>query len=112
TIPQRKLTHYIRPMLATSTDQAFDKEDWVFEIKWDGYRAIAELNGSDVKLYSRNGLSFEHSYPALYDALAQLNLHAVLDGEIVALDKNGMPDFQALQYYAAEEAPLVYQVFD
>lgn len=99
-------------MLATATDKPFDSEDWIFEIKWDGYRAIAEIDKISVKLYSRNGLSFEHTYPGIFHALSQLKINAVLDGEIIALNKNGMPDFQALQYYSTEEAPLVYQVFD
>ncbi|HTN45728.1 MAG TPA: DNA ligase D [Flavipsychrobacter sp.] len=110
--PQRKLTNYIKPMLASTTDEAFDGENWIFEIKWDGYRAIAEVDRSNVKLYSRNGLSFENTYPVIFDALSQLKIRAVLDGEIVAMNKNGLPDFQALQYHATEEAALVYQVFD
>ncbi|HEX8677869.1 MAG TPA: hypothetical protein VF700_11645, partial [Segetibacter sp.] len=54
---ERELEDYIPAMLAKETDRPFSKEDWIFEIKWDGYRAIAEVNNKDVKLYSRKGIS-------------------------------------------------------
>src|SRR5688572_17539365 len=56
--PGRKLDQYIVPMLASLGDGPFDNKDWIFELKWDGYRAIAEVDKKNVKLYSRNGLSF------------------------------------------------------
>jgi bifunctional non-homologous end joining protein LigD len=101
-------------MLAKLHDKAFDRDDWIFEIKWDGYRAIAELNGSKSRLYSRNGLSFEASYPIVFDELKKIKQKIVLDGEIVALDENGMPSFQLLQQYGqnSESTNLVYYVFD
>lgn len=98
-------------MLAKETKKPFNNKDWIFEIKWDGYRAIAELNGNHVKLYSRNGNSLDNSYPILVHELKKMNIHAVLDGEIVALDKKGVPSFQLLQDYAHDQ-PLVYNVFD
>jgi len=107
----RKLQNYIRPMLAKERDSAFDDKDWIFEIKWDGYRAIAEVNNKDVQLYSRNGLIFNNSYPLIVDALSKLNINAVLDGELVALDQKGLPNFQLLQHYDGE-CPLIYYVFD
>lgn len=100
-------------MLATLYDSPFDRKDWIFEIKWDGYRAIAELEGNNVKLYSRNGLSFAAKYPGIYDALCNMDMHMTLDGEIVALDDKGKPDFQLLQQYEPNgNVPLVYYVFD
>ena len=54
----KKVNGFIKPMLAKETDKAFDNKDWLFEIKWDGYRAIAEKNEKEILLYSRNGLSF------------------------------------------------------
>jgi bifunctional non-homologous end joining protein LigD len=62
----RKLSDYIPAMLAKDTDTPFSHEDWIYEIKWDGYRAIAEVNKGDVKLYSRNGNSFIANYPSIY----------------------------------------------
>jgi len=103
-----------KPMLATATTKAFDNDDWLFEIKWDGYRAVAYLSGNDVNLMSRNLQSFNQQFSAIYKELKKLNLNAVLDGEIVALDDNGNPDFQVLQNYLkhTQSARLVYYVFD
>jgi bifunctional non-homologous end joining protein LigD len=108
-----KIKQYIQPMLASLTGEPFDDKNWLFEIKWDGYRAISELDGKDVKLYSRNGISFLPLYPAVAEALASLKLNAVLDGEIVVLDKKGKSDFQNLQQFALSAgSSLVYLVFD
>jgi bifunctional non-homologous end joining protein LigD len=109
----RKLSHFIHPMLAKESVSAFSDKEWVYEIKWDGYRAIAEVNKKNVSLYSRNGNTFNESYPIVVDALQKLNIKAILDGEIVALDENGMPKFQFLQDYGNDQSyPLVYYVFD
>jgi bifunctional non-homologous end joining protein LigD len=100
-------------MLASETDQAFDDEDWVFEIKWDGYRAIAEKNRSGISLYSRNGLNFLHTYAPVAEELKRIEPDAIIDGEIVVLNEEGNPDFQLLQHYADnKERPLQYYVFD
>jgi bifunctional non-homologous end joining protein LigD len=108
-----KLQHYVRPMLATETKEAFSDDQWIYEIKWDGYRAIAELKGSTVRLYSRNGLSFNETYPQIAEALGKLKLNAVLDGEIVALDDKGRPHFQLLQQFKENpQTVLQFQVFD
>jgi len=111
--PTRKLGDYIPAMLAKETDTPFSKKDWIYEIKWDGYRAIAEVNKADVKLYSRNGNSFLSNYPDVVDALSKLKLNAVLDGEIVVLNEDGNPDFQKLQHIEEfRNYPLHYYVFD
>jgi bifunctional non-homologous end joining protein LigD len=109
----RKLQDYIPAMLAKETEEPFADGDWLYEIKWDGYRAIADLNKEDVALYSRNGNSFLATYPIVVNALKKLNLNAVLDGEIVVLDDDGNPSFQKLQHYAENtQYPLIYYVFD
>src|SRR5205807_10109815 len=103
----------VRPMLATPVAKPFDHPDWLFEIKWDGYRAIAEVDKSRVRLYSRKQLSFEDRYPAIVASLAKLGHEAVLDGEVVVLDEAGKPQFQLMQnYQKAHKGTLVYQVFD
>jgi bifunctional non-homologous end joining protein LigD len=108
-----KVPDFIAPMLATLTDHPFDDKDWLYEIKWDGYRAVAEVSGKNVKLYSRNGISFLPLYPQLAKSLAKLNIKAVIDGEIVVLDRNGRSDFQNLQQFDnADGSSLVYLVFD
>lgn len=108
-----KLTTYIKPMLAQIHDQPFDDADWIFEIKWDGYRAVAEVGKNVMKLYSRNGLSFLGLYPKVADELKKIDEEVALDGEIVVLNKNGKPDFQKLQQYDHNPSlPIQYQVFD
>lgn len=99
-------------MLAKLHDRPFDDPDWIFEIKWDGYRAIAETGSRGQRLYSRNGLSFEEYYPDIFEALRTIRTRAVIDGEIVALNEDGLPSFQLLQNEGTQGAPLCYYVFD
>ncbi len=98
-------------MLAKETDIPFSDAGWIFEIKWDGYRAIAEVNKKEVLLYSRNGNTFNDSYPVVVEALAKLNITAVLDGEVIVVDEDGKSNFQLLQHYEGS-FPLEYRVFD
>lgn len=110
---ERKYKHFIVPMMAKLHEKPFDDPNWIFEIKWDGYRAVADLADKEVKLYSRNGLSFATKYPDVFNELKKIKKKVVLDGEIVALDEKGMPNFQLLQQYGDHpEAELVYYVFD
>lgn len=100
-------------MLAKETDEPFDDEGWLYEIKWDGYRAIAEITNDHIELYSRNGNNFKDHYPLLTDHLKKIKHEAVLDGEIVVLNEQGYPDFQKIQHYGDNtNFPLVYYVFD
>jgi len=109
----KRLPNFIKPMLASLHDKPFDDPNWIYEIKWDGYRAIAEINKKDIRLYSRNGISFKDDYPGIYEELHKIKKNVVIDGEIVALDKNGKPHFQLLQQYAKSgEVPVCYYVFD
>jgi bifunctional non-homologous end joining protein LigD len=109
----RKFTHYIKPMLAKLHDEPFSDPDWIYEIKWDGYRAIAEINKKEPRLYSRNGLSFKDDYPGIFEELKKIKKHVVLDGEIVALDAEGKPKFQLIQQYEmGGDVPICYYVFD
>jgi bifunctional non-homologous end joining protein LigD len=107
-----KVTEYISPMLATIHGEPFDDAGWIFEIKWDGYRAVAEA-GKQIRLYSRNGLSFERLYPIVVNELKKIKANAILDGEIVVLNENGRPDFQKLQQYDMHRhLPILYYAFD
>ena len=100
-------------MLATLADKAFDNKEFIFEVKWDGYRAIAEWDKEQIKFYSRNGLSFTDKFPSIVRALQKIKHNVVLDGEIVLLNSEGQPDFQELQHYDNhQEQNLVYYVFD
>jgi len=86
--------------------------DWLYEIKFDGYRALAFKDGKNVRLVSRNKNAFD--YPPLLEALKKLPAeHVILDGEIAALDEKGRSSFQLLQLFKSSEGiPLVYYVFD
>lgn len=108
-----KVKDPIRPMLASPDVRPFDDPDWVFEIKWDGYRAVAETGGKDLRLYSRNGLSFLEAYPDVVSELRTIRKRMVLDGEIVAINDRQRPDFQLLQHASQEPSThLIYYVFD
>lgn len=110
---REKLAHFIKPMLAKETDEVFDDAEWLFEIKWDGYRAISEIKDGDVKLYSRNGIVFNNQYPVVANALKKIKHDVVLDGEIVVLNEKGKSDFQKLQHYEDNtQFPICYYVFD
>ena len=103
----------IEPMLAKDTDHPFTDEDWVFEIKWDGYRAIAECGKNKILFYSRNGISFADKYPLVYNELKKIKTPMILDGEVVVFDENNKPSFQKLQHYEENKhLPIFYYVFD
>jgi bifunctional non-homologous end joining protein LigD len=100
-------------MLATLAAEPFDRRGWLFEVKWDGYRAIADVDRGRVNLYSRNHLSFINTFSPVVEDLHRLGHTAILDGEIVALDEAGCSRFQLLQNYRKTgQGRLVYYVFD
>lgn len=102
-----------KPALATLVDKPFNREDWLFEPKWDGYRAIAEVRKGKADLYSRNHISFNEDYPSVVNAVEKIAHNVVLDGEIVILNNKGVSDFQALQNYKnTGKGKLTYVAFD
>ncbi len=112
-VPVKPMPHGIQPMLATPVTKPFDHPDWIFEVKWDGYRAIAEIRDGSVSLYSRKGISFDKKYSPIAESLRKFGFDAVLDGEIVVVDGQGRPDFQGLQHYQdSGSGHLLYYVFD
>jgi bifunctional non-homologous end joining protein LigD len=130
------LPDFVRPMLATLTDGAFDDPDWLYEIKWDGYRVEAVVHQKGVSLWTRNRIDAATYFPDLAGPAEWIDAReAVVDGEVVALDPEGRPDFSLLQdrtglrgleaatgrrsrdvpHLSAEERkaiPLAYMVFD
>ena len=109
----KKVADFIKPMLAKETDTPFDDKNWIFEIKWDGYRAISEVKKDAIELYSRNGNSFNTTYPVVYNELKKIKHEVVLDGEIVIINEEGKSDFQKLQHYEDNtQYPICYYVFD
>jgi bifunctional non-homologous end joining protein LigD len=111
--PVKPMPHSIKPMLATLAKGPFDHQDWIFEVKWDGYRAVAEVRGKDSLLYSRNLIPLNKKFAPVVEALQKFGFDAVLDGEIVVVDDQGHPDFQVLQDYKKKgRGHLLYYVFD
>ena len=99
-------------MLATLTDAPFDDPEWIFEDKYDGFRMVSEIRGGKVALYSRNGKIISHSYVEVARALEGVQSDAVIDGELVAVGKDGVSHFQLLQNALRHEAKLLYCAFD
>lgn len=103
----------VQPMLATLVDKAFDKEGWTYEVKWDGYRAVAFMNNGIVELKSRNNKSFNAKYYPVFEALIHWGVNAVVDGEIVVVSRQGSANFNALQNWRSEaDGELLYYLFD
>jgi bifunctional non-homologous end joining protein LigD len=121
---EKPMPTVIHPMLATPTDQAFDNPDWLFEIKWDGYRAVAFIEDGRVRLTSRtqNDLTTQFSELGSLPRFVKAE-RAILDGEIAALDEEGRPSFSLMQQRTGfrsgkrrmprrEGVPVIYYAFD
>jgi len=103
----------LTPMLATLVDQPPAEEGWQYEVKWDGYRALAYLKKGKVEIRSRNNKSFNEKFYPVYNALQEWNIHAVVDGEIVVIDEKGQSSFSRLQNWRSEaDGQLIYYLFD
>jgi bifunctional non-homologous end joining protein LigD len=102
-----------RPMLAALADDLPSGGDWVYEVKWDGYRALGYVRGGEARLVSRNGNDLTQRFPDVAKALARAarSPECVVDGEVCALDERGRPSFSAMQQGKAG-TPIVYEVFD
>jgi bifunctional non-homologous end joining protein LigD len=98
------------PMSFNLKPEAFNHRDWQFEIKWDGFRALAYLDKGKVRLRSRNNMSLDRRFYPVKEALESFPLNAVLDGEIVLLNEKGCADFGGLM--SGRQGCLVYYVFD
>ncbi|HEY3130041.1 MAG TPA: non-homologous end-joining DNA ligase [Acidobacteriota bacterium] len=121
---RKPMPRHIAPMLATLVDEPFDSPQWMYELKYDGVRAMAYKTHNSVRMLSRNDLEMRDRFPEIADALAQLPVNeAILDGEIVAMDEGGRTSFQLLQprmhlrhradiEKRMEEIPVYFFVFD
>ncbi len=108
----RAKARFVEPMLLLRTERLPEGDDWLYEIKLDGYRALAIKSGGKLHLRSRNDNDFNARYPQIAKALAALPDETVIDGEIVALDELGKPSFNTLQNYGTAGAPLHFYAFD
>ncbi|HLP13369.1 MAG TPA: DNA ligase D [Flavobacteriales bacterium] len=102
-----------KPMLAKLSDEVVDNAGWIYEMKYDGYRALAKISKGKAELFSRNGNSFNKAYPSLIKELQKIKKDVILDGEIVIEDKKGISNFQLLQNYSTtKKGILKFYVFD
>ena len=120
----RSMPRTIQPMLATAVERPFDDPNWLFEIKWDGYRAVAFIDDGGVRLVSRNQNDLTAQYPELRDMPKFIKAkRAVVDGEVVALDEQGRPSFSLMQQRTGfrpgkprlpgrQGVPVIYYAFD
>jgi bifunctional non-homologous end joining protein LigD len=104
----------MKPMLATLVDEPFDDPDWVYEVKWDGYRALGfSLKNGDVQLLSRNNKQFNEKFYPIFELMQNWKMDIVVDGEILVINKEGVSNFGNLQNWRSEaDGELVYYVFD
>jgi bifunctional non-homologous end joining protein LigD len=110
-----KAPQFVQPMKATAVTELPKGDEWIYELKWDGYRALALKHANDVRLLSLKEKNLTSDFAAVAEAVRGVSvLTAVIDGEIVAVDTRGCPSFQALQNRAStgREWQIVYYAFD
>jgi ATP-dependent DNA ligase len=111
TLPHREAT-FIEPMECLAVTKLPEGPEWLYEIKLDGYRAVAINSKGKLSLVSRNRKSFNRQYPYIIEALSDLPENTVVDGEIVALHDSGRPDFSLLQHSRSQASRICYFIFE
>jgi len=107
-----KPNNILLPMLASATAAIFNDPDWLYELKWDGYRVLAHVSDKGVLLQSRNGINLNTKFIKLAEELEAIEHECILDGEVVVLDEAGVSKFGELQNYPDANGVLRYYVFD
>ncbi|AOM80961.1 DNA ligase D [Pedobacter steynii] len=104
----------MKPMLATLVDEPFDNPEWIYEVKWDGYRALGfSLKNGDVQLLSRNNKQFNEKFYPIFELMQSWKMDIAVDGEILVINDKGVSNFGHLQNWRSEaDGELVYYVFD
>jgi bifunctional non-homologous end joining protein LigD len=110
-LPKREAS-FVEPMECLSVSKLPEGLEWLWEIKLDGYRALAVKSGTGVTLFSRRGKSLNRQFPYIVEELTDLPAGTVVDGEVVAIDESGRPDFNLLQNFRAEASRIQYYIFD
>jgi bifunctional non-homologous end joining protein LigD len=104
---------FVQPMLPTLSKEPFSNPGWIFEPKWDGYRAICFVRNGEVRLVSRRRNDLTMKFPQFQSIVKSIKARtAVLDGEIVALDQKGIPHFEGLRASRSADFAIVYFAFD
>src|SRR5215472_16459427 len=110
-LPSRE-AGFVEPMECLAVSRLPEGPEWVYEIKLDGYRALAINSNGKLSLYSRRRKSFNRQYQHVFEELRDLPQNTVVDGEVVALDDLGRPDFNLLQHSRSQASRICYFVFD
>lgn len=111
--PKKASPWPVTPMFCTLSDQPFSREGWLFEIKWDGYRAIGAKKKDEIALYSRTGKDFLEKYRPVAEAMRSFRDDVIVDGEIVVVDDEGNAHFEWLQNWKSDQhGSLRYYLFD
>jgi bifunctional non-homologous end joining protein LigD len=103
---------FVEPMYAQLVQKLPDENDWLYEVKFDGYRCLAGRNAARVTLWSRRGNDFTAQFPNIANTCEQLPPGTLLDGEVVAIDQNGRISFNLLQHHRSQAQALLLYVFD
>ena len=106
------MPEYIAPMLCTLVKDPVVSTEYIYELKWDGYRIISRVEGTELRMDSRSGLDYTAKYPLIAEALQSLGHDLMIDGEVIVLNEEGKPDFDSLQLYNGKRTPIRYCVFD
>jgi DNA ligase D-like protein (predicted ligase) len=108
----QKRACFVPPMLLLRTEKLPEGEEWLYELKLDGYRALGIKTGGKVRIRSRNDNDFNARYPGIVKALAPMPDETVIDGEVVALDEDGRPSFNTLQNFGSAGVAVHFFIFD
>src|SRR6266567_6894902 len=108
----RSEASFVEPMECLSVSRLPEGATWIWEIKLDGYRALAVKSRTGLTLFSRRKKSFNRQFAHIVEALADLPEGTVVDGEVVAVDESGRPNFNLLQHFRAEASRIQYYAFD
>src|ERR1700740_742101 len=103
---------FVEPMECLAVSKLPSGPNFLWEVKLDGYRALAVKSGTGVTLFSRRRKSLNRQFPYIVEALAELPSGAVVDGEVIAIDESGRPNFNLLQNFRAEASRIEYYIFD
>jgi DNA ligase D-like protein (predicted ligase) len=109
---EKPTASFLEPMLCLSSSSLPEGDEWQYELKLDGYRALAIKTAGKIQLRSRNDKDFVARYPAIAEALRKLPGETIIDGELVAFDETNRPSFNALQNYASSTLPIYFYAFD
>lgn len=107
-----KMPRHVSPMQASPAARPFDNPEWIFEIKWNGLRTLGEVKSKKNQIYTHNFKSLNDQFPSLIQELEQFNKEMIVDGEIVILDEQGLPDIKLLKEKTFIKKNLRYYLFD